>query len=72
MSVAAFHARYTGLLRELGAATDFHGCPNEVAEPILFVDDHLGRPYDAEAVTRYFHAYSPMRPYAARRIPEPP
>ncbi|RTZ45525.1 hypothetical protein EKL30_05710 [Candidimonas sp. SYP-B2681] len=56
MSVAAFHERFTDVLRELGAATNFHGRPNEVPNPIPFVDDHAERPYDAEAVTRYFHA----------------
>ncbi len=56
MSVAAFHARYIEVLRELGATTDFHRSPNEVPDPIPFIDDHVERPYDADAVTRYFHA----------------
>ena len=56
MSVADFHARFIGLLRELGATTEFHGRPNEVADPIPFVDDRAARPYDAEAVTRFFRA----------------
>lgn len=56
MTVGAFHARFIDLLRELGAATDFHGVPNEVAAPVPFVEDNARRPYDAEAVTRYFRA----------------
>lgn len=56
MSVAAFHTRFIDLLRELGATTDFHGCPNEVPDPVPFTEDHAERPYDAEAVTRYFRA----------------
>ena len=56
MSVASFHARYIDLLRALGATTEFHGCPNEVPDPIPFVNDHVERPYDAEAVTRFFLA----------------
>lgn len=56
MSVAAFHARFIGLLRELGARTDLHGRPNEVPDPVPFTEDHAERPYDAEAVTRFFHA----------------
>jgi hypothetical protein len=56
MSVSAFHARYIDLLRKLGGTTDFHGCPNEVPDPIPFVEDHAKRPYDAEAVIRYFRA----------------
>ncbi len=56
MSVADFHARFTDLLGKLGATTDFHGCPNEVSNPIPFIDDHAERPYDAEAVARFFRA----------------
>lgn len=56
MSVAEFHARFADLLRELGATTAFHGRPNEVPDPIPFTQDHARRPYDAEAVTRFFQA----------------
>jgi hypothetical protein len=56
MSVAAFHGRFTELLRELGATAEFHGRPNEVPDPIPFVLDHAERPYDAEAATRFFRA----------------
>jgi hypothetical protein len=56
MSVAAFHARFVDLLRSLGATPDFDGRPNEIANPIPFVDDRQQRPYDADAVTRFFHA----------------
>ncbi len=56
MSVAQFHARFLELLRELGATDSFHGRPNEVPDPIPFVDDHAERPYDAEAVSRFFRA----------------
>lgn len=56
MSVATFHDRFIGLLRKLGATREFHGRPNEVPEPISFVEDHAERPYDAEAVGRFFQA----------------
>ncbi|AZQ68666.1 hypothetical protein EF888_16930 [Silicimonas algicola] len=56
MSVAAFHRRFLDLLRELGATTEFHGVPNEVPNPIPFAEDTVDRPYDAEAVTRFFRA----------------
>ena len=56
MSVADFHRRFTALLRELGATPDFDGRPNEVPNPVPFVEDHAERPYDAAAVTRFFHA----------------
>lgn len=56
MSVATFHGRFIELLEELGASADFHGRPNEMPDPVPFVDDHTERPYDAEAVTRFFRA----------------
>lgn len=56
MSVAAFHERFLDLLRDLGATTEFHGRPNEVPNPIPFAEDHAERPYDAEAVARFFQA----------------
>jgi hypothetical protein len=56
MSVADFHIRFVDLLRELGATAEFHGVPNEVSDPVPFTQDHAERPYDAEAVTLFFHA----------------
>ncbi|WP_299365077.1 DUF5996 family protein [uncultured Paracoccus sp.] len=56
MSVAAFHMRFVDLLRSLGATAEFHGIPNEVPDPIPFAEDQVERPYDAEAVTRFFRA----------------
>jgi hypothetical protein len=56
MSVAGFHMRFVDLLRSLGATPSGFGRPNEVPHPIPFIEDQAGRPYDAEAVTRYFQA----------------
>lgn len=56
MSVADFHGRFTNLLRELGATPEFHGWPNEVPNPVRFLDDRAERPYDAAAVTRFYRA----------------
>lgn len=56
MSVAQFHARFADLLRALGATPGFDGIPNEVPDPTPFAEDHAGRPYDAQAVTRFFQA----------------
>ncbi len=56
MSVAAFHARFIELLRALGADPEFHGRPSELPDPVPFAKDDTVRPYDAEAVTRFFHA----------------
>jgi hypothetical protein len=56
MSVAEFHARFLDLIRSLGGTPEFHGRPNEVPNPVPFEDDHVERPYDADAVTRFFLA----------------
>lgn len=55
-SVAEFHAQFLDLVRSLGGTPHFHGRPNEVPEPVRFADDHIRRPYDGNAVTRFFHA----------------
>ncbi len=56
MSVADFHERLLGLLRFLDATPVFHGRPNELPDPVRFAEDRAERPYDAEAVTRFFQA----------------
>ena len=56
MPVAEFHGRFIDLVRSLGGTPDFHGRPNEVPDPIPFVDDRTGRPYATDAVTRFFRA----------------
>jgi hypothetical protein len=56
MSVAEFHARFLNLIRQLGGNPRFDGRPNEVPDPVPFRDDRRPRPYDAEAVTRFFQA----------------
>jgi hypothetical protein len=56
MSVAAFHARFIDLVRSLGGTPTFDGRPNEIPDPVPFAEDRTERPYDAAAVTRFFHA----------------
>ncbi len=56
MSVARFHERFLDLLRSLRATPEFHGTPNEVPDPVPFAEDRAERPYDADAVTRFFRA----------------
>lgn len=56
MSVAEFHARFLDLIRSLGGTPELHGRPNEIPDPVLFADDRTGRPYDADAVGRFFQA----------------
>ena len=55
-SVADFHASVLDLIATLGGTPKMHGRPNEVLDPVPFVDDREPRPYDAQAVTRFFHA----------------
>lgn len=55
MTVAEFHARFVALVTELGGTPSFNGEPNEVPNPVPFVEDHRDRPYDRAAVER-FHA----------------
>lgn len=54
MSVAIFHAEFSRMIADLGGTPTFHGSPNEVPDPVPFVEDRRERPYDADAVTRFF------------------
>ena len=56
MSVARFHGKFLDLIRALGGTPRFHGRPNETPNPVAFVDDVASRPYDSDAVTRFFRA----------------
>jgi len=56
MTVASFHQAFIRMIADLGGAPEFHGSPNEVPEPVPFTQDDRSRPYDAEAVTRFFQA----------------
>jgi hypothetical protein len=56
MSVAEFHARFVDLVRAIGGTPAFDGRPNEVPDPVPFAEDRTERPYDADAVTRFFRA----------------
>lgn len=56
MTVADFHRRFIDLLEQIGATTRFDGSPNEIPDPVPFVQDTRPRPYDADAVRRFFGA----------------
>jgi hypothetical protein len=62
-SVAAFQARVLELVAFLGGTPKMHGRPNEMADAVPFAQDHEPRPYDADAVTRFFQAL-----FAADRV----
>ncbi|WP_448191620.1 DUF5996 family protein [Azospirillum sp. sgz301742] len=56
MSVADFHRQFLGLLGSLGATPRLHGRPNELPDPVPFAEDRAERPYEADAVRRFFQA----------------
>jgi hypothetical protein len=56
MTVAEFHARFLDLLRTLGATPRLNGRPSEIPNGVPFAQDRAPRPYDAEAVGRFFQA----------------
>lgn len=56
MSVATFEEKVRELVRGLGGDARFDGHPNEIPDAIPFADDRAERPYDADAVQRYFRA----------------
>jgi Family of unknown function (DUF5996) len=56
MSVSDFHRRFVELVRALGGTPEFDGRPNELPDPVRFVEDKVPRPYDAPAVERFFGA----------------
>lgn len=55
-TVAGFHDRFRELIAGVGGNADFHGFPNELPDPVPFADDLADRPYDADAVNRFFRA----------------
>jgi hypothetical protein len=56
MSVADFHRRFVEMIDNLGGNPQFHGRPNELADPVPFEADDRTRPYDADAVQRFHRA----------------
>lgn len=55
-SIADFHVAVVEALRGLGVTTPFDGKPSEMPGALPFADDHEVRPYDAEAVRRFWRA----------------
>jgi hypothetical protein len=55
-SIADFHARVAAALAELGVAVTINTMPSEIADAIRFEDDTAARPYDADAVHRFWRA----------------
>lgn len=55
-TVAAFHADFVKLVSALAGTPAFNGAPNEVPNPVPFIEDDRDRPYDGEAVRRFHQA----------------
>jgi hypothetical protein len=55
-SVASFHGRLLRGLAGLGIRVRIHDRPNEVETSVRFEDDTIERPYDADAVNRFWRA----------------
>jgi len=56
MSVAAFYGQFLDLVRALGGTPELHGSPNEIPDGVPFAENRAERPYDADAVNRFFRA----------------
>jgi hypothetical protein len=55
-SIADFHARFCAALAELGLDVVMSRRPNELPTAVPFAEDTALRPYDAEAVQRFWRA----------------
>jgi hypothetical protein len=66
MSVAAFHTRFVELLTKLGADSKMSRRPSEMVDAVPFEQDERPRPYDADAVERFFRALTLVSPVFER------
>jgi hypothetical protein len=55
-SIADFHSRFLSALAELELEVVLHSRPNEMSEAVPFAEDRQARPYDADAVRRFWRA----------------
>ena len=55
-SIADFHARFRAALAELGLEIAMHDRPSEMPKAVPFAEDRAPRPYDADAVRRFWRA----------------
>ena len=65
-TIAALHSALVVMLGKLGLPSDFHGVPNEVADPVPFGQDKVKRSYDADSATRFREAMAAMLPVFER------
>jgi len=55
-SIADFHARFRAALAQLGLEIEMSDRPNELPTAVPFAEDRSPRPYDADAVRRFWRA----------------
>jgi len=55
-SIAGFHTAVTAALGDLDVKTSFDGKPSEMPDALPFAEDDAIRPYDGEAVRRFWRA----------------
>jgi hypothetical protein len=65
-SVAALHHRLIAILERHGLPSTFNGTPNEVENPIPFVEDTQARDYDRDSAERFREALAAMLPVFGR------
>jgi hypothetical protein len=66
MTVATFHRRFLAMLGELGATAKFSRRPSEIPDAVPFDEDEVPRPYDEDAVKRFYRALTLIEPVLQR------
>jgi hypothetical protein len=56
MAISAFYEKTKALVVALGGTPRINGKPNEIADGVPFAEDHAERPYDRDAINRFFRA----------------
>lgn len=57
LTLADVHGKLTALLNGVGLPAPLHGAPNELPDPIAFIDDRRSRDWDAETAKRLHAAF---------------
>jgi hypothetical protein len=54
--ISDFHAAVLATLADLGIVVKVDGTPSEMPDPVPFAEDHVDRPYDADAARAFWRA----------------
>jgi hypothetical protein len=65
-SIAALHRRLVEMLDRHDLPSDFNGRPNELPDPLPFVEDVASRSYDRDSANRFRGSLAAMLPVFAR------